>query len=67
MRARSLIDEESENSRDIGRRRTRSNAQWSAASIFAGRNTATAWHSKPSRYAVSKLDKTINLDLQSRR
>jgi hypothetical protein len=28
---------------------------------------ATAWHSKPSWYAVSKLDKTINLDLQSRR
>jgi uncharacterized protein Veg len=43
--ARRLIDEESEDSRGIGRRRTRSNAQCSAASIFAGRNTATAWHS----------------------
>jgi pimeloyl-ACP methyl ester carboxylesterase len=35
-----------------------------AASIFAGRTTAAAWHSKPSWYAVSKLDKTINPDLE---
>jgi RNA polymerase sigma factor (sigma-70 family) len=65
--ARSLTDEESEDSSGIGRRRTHSNAQWSTASIFAGRNTATAWHSEPSWDAVSKLDKMINLDLQSRR
>jgi hypothetical protein len=36
-----------------------------AALIFFRRNTATAWHSKASWYAVSKLDKTINLDPQS--
>src|SRR3982074_2664467 len=35
-----------------------------AASIFAARTTAAAWHSKPSWYAVSKLDKTINPDLE---
>jgi pimeloyl-ACP methyl ester carboxylesterase len=35
-----------------------------AASIFAGRTTAAAWHSKPSWYAVSKLDQTINPDLE---
>jgi pimeloyl-ACP methyl ester carboxylesterase len=34
-----------------------------AASIFAERTTTAAWHSKPSWYAVSKLDKTINPDL----
>ena len=56
-----------EDNRGIGRKRTRSNARWSAASIFVGRNTATAWHSKPSWYAASKLDKTINLDLQTGR
>src|SRR4051812_38463368 len=35
-----------------------------AASIFAGRTSAAAWHSKPSWYAVSKLDQTINPDLE---
>jgi pimeloyl-ACP methyl ester carboxylesterase len=35
-----------------------------AASIFAGRTTAAAWHSKPSWYAVSRLDQTINPDLE---
>lgn len=35
-----------------------------AASIFAGRTTQAAWHDKPSFYAVSKDDKTINPDLQ---
>ncbi|XIA66532.1 alpha/beta fold hydrolase [Bradyrhizobium sp. TZ2] len=39
--------------------------QWPiAASIFAGRTTVAAWHSKPSWYAVSKLDQTINPDLE---
>ena len=39
--------------------------QWpTAASIFAGRTTAAAWRSKPSWYAVSKLDQTINPDLE---
>ncbi|KRQ98927.1 hydrolase [Bradyrhizobium jicamae] len=39
--------------------------QWpTAASIFAGRTTAAAWHSKPSWYAVSKQDYTINPDLE---
>jgi pimeloyl-ACP methyl ester carboxylesterase len=35
-----------------------------AASIFAGRTTAAAWHDKPSFYAVSKDDQTINPDLE---
>ena len=35
-----------------------------AASIFAGRTTAAAWRGKPSWYAVSKLDQTINPDLE---
>jgi pimeloyl-ACP methyl ester carboxylesterase len=35
-----------------------------AASIFAGRTTAAAWRSKPSWYAVSKDDQTINPDLE---
>src|SRR5262245_4471877 len=35
-----------------------------AASLFAGRTTAAAWRSKPSWYAVSKLDYTINPDLE---
>jgi pimeloyl-ACP methyl ester carboxylesterase len=35
-----------------------------AASIFAGRTTAAAWRSKPSWYAVSKQDYTINPDLE---
>ncbi|HXN68099.1 MAG TPA: alpha/beta hydrolase [Bradyrhizobium sp.] len=34
------------------------------ASLFAGRTTAAAWRSKPSWYAVSKLDQTINPDLE---
>jgi pimeloyl-ACP methyl ester carboxylesterase len=39
--------------------------QWpTAASIFAGRTTVAAWRSKPSWYAVSKLDGTINPDLE---
>jgi pimeloyl-ACP methyl ester carboxylesterase len=39
--------------------------QWpTAASIFAGRTTAAAWHSKPSWYAVSKDDQTINPDFE---
>ncbi len=35
-----------------------------AATLFGGRTTAAAWHSKPSWYAVSKLDQTINPDLE---
>jgi len=35
-----------------------------AASLFGGRTTAAAWHTKPSWYAVSKLDQTINPDLE---
>ncbi|MEC4593389.1 alpha/beta hydrolase [Nitrospirillum amazonense] len=35
-----------------------------AASIFAGRTTAAAWHDKPSYYAVSKQDLTISPDLE---
>jgi len=35
-----------------------------AASIFAGRTTQAAWRDKPSFYAVSKEDKTINPDLE---
>lgn len=35
-----------------------------AASIFAGRTTAAAWHDKPSFYAVAKHDRTINPDLE---
>jgi len=35
-----------------------------AASLFGGRTTAAAWHSKPSWYAVSKQDQTINPDLE---
>jgi pimeloyl-ACP methyl ester carboxylesterase len=35
-----------------------------AASLFGGRTTAAAWHSKPSWYAVSKLDQTISPDLE---
>ena len=39
--------------------------QWpTAASIFAGRTTTAAWRSKPSWYAVSKQDYTINPDLE---
>jgi pimeloyl-ACP methyl ester carboxylesterase len=35
-----------------------------AASAFAARTTAAAWQSKPSWYAVSKDDQTINPDLE---
>ena len=35
-----------------------------AASLFGGRTTAAAWRSKPSWYAVSKQDQTINPDLE---
>ena len=35
-----------------------------AVSLFAGRTTAAAWRTKPSYYAVSKLDQTINPDLE---
>jgi pimeloyl-ACP methyl ester carboxylesterase len=35
-----------------------------AASLLGERTTAAAWHSKPSWYAVSKLDQTINPDLE---
>jgi pimeloyl-ACP methyl ester carboxylesterase len=35
-----------------------------AASLFGGRTTTAAWRSKPSWYAVSKLDQTINPDLE---
>lgn len=39
--------------------------QWpTAGSIFAGRTTDAAWHSKPNWYAVSKNDDTINPDLE---
>jgi pimeloyl-ACP methyl ester carboxylesterase len=38
--------------------------QPTVASLFGGRTTAAAWHSKPTWYAVSKLDQTINPDLQ---
>jgi pimeloyl-ACP methyl ester carboxylesterase len=35
-----------------------------ASALFAGRTTVAAWHTKPSYYAVSKLDQTINPDLE---
>jgi pimeloyl-ACP methyl ester carboxylesterase len=35
-----------------------------AASLFAERTTVAAWRSKPSWYAVSKLDQTIAPDLE---
>jgi pimeloyl-ACP methyl ester carboxylesterase len=35
-----------------------------AASLFGERTTAAAWRSKPSYYAVSKLDQTISPDLE---
>src|SRR5258708_6028036 len=35
-----------------------------AASLLGGRTTAAAWHTKPSWYAVSKLDQTIHPDLE---
>jgi pimeloyl-ACP methyl ester carboxylesterase len=38
--------------------------QPTAASLFGGRTTVAAWRSRPSWYAVSKLDQTINPDLE---
>ncbi len=38
--------------------------QPTAASLFGGRTTVAAWRSKPSWYAVSKDDQTINPDLE---
>jgi pimeloyl-ACP methyl ester carboxylesterase len=38
--------------------------QPTAASLLAGRTTAAAWHTRPSWYAVSKQDQTINPDLE---
>jgi pimeloyl-ACP methyl ester carboxylesterase len=38
--------------------------QPAAASLFAERTTQAAWHTKPSWYAVSKNDRTINPDLE---
>src|SRR5258706_1761887 len=35
-----------------------------AAPLFGGRTTVAAWRSKPSWYAVSKLDQTISPDLE---
>src|SRR5437660_10224652 len=35
-----------------------------AAALFGGRTTGAAWRSKPSWYAVSKQDQTINPDLE---
>jgi pimeloyl-ACP methyl ester carboxylesterase len=35
-----------------------------AVSLFAARTTAAAWRSKPSWYAVSRQDQTINPDLE---
>ena len=35
-----------------------------ATALFTGRTTAAAWRSKPSWYAVSKLDQTISPDLE---
>jgi hypothetical protein len=35
-----------------------------AASLFARRTTVAAWRSKPSWYAVSKLDQTISPDVE---
>jgi pimeloyl-ACP methyl ester carboxylesterase len=35
-----------------------------AASLFGGRTTVAAWRSKPSWYAVSKLDQTTSPDLE---
>jgi pimeloyl-ACP methyl ester carboxylesterase len=38
--------------------------QPTAASLFGGRTAVAAWRSKPSWYAVSKLDQTISPDLE---
>jgi pimeloyl-ACP methyl ester carboxylesterase len=50
---------------DRTKARTLYAVQWpTAASIFAGRTTVAAWRNKPSWYAVSKQDETINPDLE---
>src|ERR1700686_2416775 len=38
--------------------------QPTAATLFAGRTTVAAWQTKPSWYAVSKLDETISPELE---
>ncbi len=38
--------------------------QPTAVALFGGRTTVAAWRSRPSWYAVSKLDQTINPDLE---
>jgi pimeloyl-ACP methyl ester carboxylesterase len=38
--------------------------QPTAATLFAGRTSVAAWKTKPSWYAVSKLDETISPDLE---
>ena len=38
--------------------------QPTAAGLFGGRTTVAAWQTKPSWYAVSKLDETISPDLE---
>jgi pimeloyl-ACP methyl ester carboxylesterase len=38
--------------------------QPTAAALFTGRTTVAAWHTKPSWYAVSKLDQTISPELE---
>jgi pimeloyl-ACP methyl ester carboxylesterase len=38
--------------------------QPTAAALFSGRTTVAAWRTKPSWYAVSKLDETISPDLE---
>src|SRR4030081_3850044 len=38
--------------------------QPTAAALFGGRTTVAAWRTKPSWYAVSKLDETISPDLE---
>ena len=38
--------------------------QPTAATLFGGRTTVAAWQTKPSWYAVSKLDETISPDLE---
>ena len=38
--------------------------QPTAAALFGGRTTVAAWQTKPSWYAVSKLDETISPDLE---
>jgi pimeloyl-ACP methyl ester carboxylesterase len=35
-----------------------------ATSLFTGRTTAAGWHTKPTWYAISKLDQTISPDLE---